>query len=84
MAYKVMKGVYCVDIFIKAVPKVMKGNMMIVKKEVDKVPVVLNDEMKPVDNSFIKKYLNVKNVDDYVISYSISNKKYMSSVNYNI
>jgi len=79
-----MKGVYCVDIFIKAVPKVMKGNMMIVKKEVDKVPVVLNDEMKPVDNSFIKKYLNVKNVDDYVISYSISNKKYMSSVNYNI
>ena len=84
MARKIMKGVYCVDIFFKAVPKVMRGKMMIVKREVEKVPIVLNDDLRPLDNSFISKYLNVKNVNDYVVSYSISNKKYLSSINYNI
>jgi hypothetical protein len=82
MAKKIMKGVYCVDIDIKAVPKEMKGKMVIVKKEVESVPMALDENLKPINNNFIEKYLNVKDVNSYTVSYAIKNKKYLSSINY--
>jgi hypothetical protein len=56
--------------------------MVIVKKEVESVPMALDENLKPINNNFIEKYLNVKNVNSYTVSYAIKNKKYLSSINY--
>jgi hypothetical protein len=82
MANKIMRGVYCVDIDFKAVPKCMQGKMMIVKREVESVPIALDENFKPISRELLLKHLKIKNIDDYVVSYAIKNKKYLSNTNY--
>jgi len=55
---------------------------MIVKREVESVPIALDENFKPISRELLLKHLKIKNIDDYVVSYAIKNKKYLSNTNY--
>jgi hypothetical protein len=77
-----MRGVYCVNVIIKAVPLSNTSRLGIIIKEETKIPVALDENLKPLDENFTKKYLKVKDPSKYRVTYSMDVLKYMSNINY--
>jgi len=77
-----MRGVYCVNVIIKAVPLSNTSKLGIILKEETRIPLALDENLKPLDEDFTKKYLKVKDTSKYRITYNMDIIKYMSNINY--
>jgi hypothetical protein len=78
------KGVYCVDVIIKAVPLTSKSKLPKINKTLNNIPVAINDNSKVIDEYFIKRVIKRENVSKYRISYELIIKKYLSSICYDV
>lgn len=77
-----VRGVYCVNVIIKAVPLSNTSRLGIIIKEETKIPLALDENLEPLDKNFTKKYLNVKDINKYRVTYNLDVLKYMSNINY--
>ena len=78
------KGVYCVDVIIKAVPLTSKSKLPKINKTLINIPVALDDKSKVISEYFIKKVVKRENISKYRISYELIIKKYLSGICYDI
>jgi hypothetical protein len=78
------QGVYCVDVIVKANPISMNSKLLKVNKTLTNIPIALDDNLKPLNEYFIKKIVKRENVDKYRINYQIIIKKYLSGLCYDI
>ena len=77
-----MKGVYCVDIVLTAVPISRTSKLMKINKRVDDLPLAIDENNKPLNIMFIKNFIDKKNIDKYRIKYDIIIKKFLSGICY--
>ena len=66
-----MRGVYCVNVIIKAVPLSNTSKLGIILKEETRIPLALDENLKPLDEDFTKKYLKDKDTSKYRITYNM-------------
>ncbi len=78
------RGVYCVDIKLKAIPISMNSKLPKILKTLENIPIALDDNLKPLHENFIKKMIKRENVCKYKINYQIIIKKYLSGLCYDI
>jgi hypothetical protein len=78
------RGVYCVDIEINAKARSRNLRDLTISKSFTKVPLALDDELNPVNKDFLKRFLDQKVINMYNVNYSITNKKYLSGLCYEI
>lgn len=78
------RGVYCVDIEIKAVPISMNSKLPKVKKTLENIPIALDDNLKPLHKRFLNKIIKLENINKYRLNYNIIIKKYLSGLCYDI
>ena len=78
------RGVYCVDINIKARPLSYRSRLPKIDRTMKRVPMALDDNLIPLNKRFIKRVIKDKDIHNYSVDYSISNKKYLSALCYNI
>lgn len=78
------RGVYCVDISIDAKPISMRSRLPKINKTIRSIPIALDDDLNPVRDVFIYRFIDKKNIDSYDLSYSITNKRFMSTLCYDI
>ena len=79
-----MKGVYCVDIVLTAVPISRTSKLMKINKRVDDLPLAIDENNKPLNTGFLKYFIDRKNIDKYHIKYEIIIKKFLSGFCYKI
>lgn len=77
-----VRGVYCVNVIIKAVPLSNTSRLGIIIKEETKIPLALDENLEPLDKNFTNKYLKVKDINKYRVTYNLDVLKYMSNINY--
>lgn len=77
-----MRGVYCVNVIIKAVPLSNTSRLGIIIKEETKIPLALDENLEPLDNKFTNKYLKVKDLTKYRITYNLDVIRFLSNINY--
>ena len=78
------KGVYCVDVIVKANPISMNSKLLKVNKTLINIPIALDDSLKPLHENFINKVIKRENINKYRIEYKIIIKKYLSGICYDI
>ena len=78
------RGVYCVDIEINAKAISMRTKIRRIHKKFTSVPMALDDDLNPVKKDFIKRFIDSKVMNMYDVNYSITNKKYLSGLCYDI
>jgi hypothetical protein len=78
------RGVYCVDVILKAMPISMNSKLPKILKTLENIPIALDDNLKPLHENFIKKMIKRENVCKYKINYQIIIKKYLSGLCYDI
>lgn len=78
------RGVYCVDVIIKAVPLTSTSKLPKINKTLNNIPVAINDKSKVIDEYFIKRVIKRENISKYRISYELVIKKYLSGICYNV
>jgi hypothetical protein len=78
------KGVYCVDISIKASPISMRSRLPKINKTIRSIPLALDDDLNPVRDVFIHRFIKEKDINSYDVDYSITNKRFMSNLCYDI
>jgi hypothetical protein len=78
------KGVYCADVIVKAIPISMNSKLPKVLKNLKDIPIALDDNLKAIDEYFIKGVIKKENVHKYRINYEIIIKKYLSGICYNV
>ena len=78
------KGVYCVDVIIKAIPLTSKSKLPKINKRLENIPVALDDSSKVISEYFIKKVIKRENISKYRINYEMVIKKYLSGICYNV
>lgn len=78
------RGVYCVDVIIKAVPLTSTSKLPKINKTLNNIPVAINDNSKVIDEYFIKRVIKRENISKYRISYELVIKKYLSGICYNV
>tara|TARA_R100001510_G_C7630638_1_gene189549 strand:- start:177 stop:425 length:249 start_codon:yes stop_codon:yes gene_type:complete len=78
------RGVYCVDVTLNARPISMRSNLPKINKTISNIPMALDDNLMPLNKRFIKRFIKDKDINKYHIDYSISNKKYLSGLCYDI
>jgi hypothetical protein len=76
------RGVYCVDVVVKAIP--LTTRLPKISKTLNNIPVALDDNMKVINEYFIKKVIKRENIVKYRISYELIIKKYLSGLCYNV
>jgi hypothetical protein len=76
------KGVYCVDVIIKAIPLTPK--LPKINKRLDNIPVALDDDSKVMSEYFIKRVIKRENISKYRINYELVIKKYLSGICYDV
>jgi hypothetical protein len=79
-----VRGVYCVDIVIKAVPISMNSKLPKVKKTLENIPIALDDNLKPLHERFLNKVIKLENMNKYRLNYDVIIKKYLSGLCYNV
>ena len=77
-----MKGVYCVDIVLTAVPIANNTRLLKINKKIEDLPLALDENNKPLNIMFIKNFIDKKNIDKYRIKYDIIIKKFLSGICY--
>ena len=78
-----MKGVYCVDIIVTAVPISQRSKLLRVNKTMENLPLALDENQKPMHTRFLKHFIDRKNMDKYRIKYEVIIKKFLSGICYN-
>lgn len=78
------KGVYCVDVILKAIPLTSKSKLPKINKRLENIPVALDDNSKVINEYFIKKIIKRENVSKYRINYELVIKKYLSGICYDV
>jgi hypothetical protein len=78
------RGVYCVDINVKARPISMRSRLPKIDKTIKQIPIALDDNLMPLNKRFIKRFIKDKDINSYHVDYYISNKKYLSGLCYDI
>jgi len=78
------KGVYCVDVIIKAIPLTSKSKLPKINKRLENIPVALDDSSKVISEYFIKKVIKRENISKYRINYEMVIKKYLSGICYDV
>ena len=78
------KGVYCADVILKAIPISINSKLPKVFKTLENIPIALDDNLKVINEYFIKKVIKRENLCKYRINYEIIIKKYLSGLCYNI
>jgi hypothetical protein len=78
------QGVYCADVIVKAIPISMNSKLPKVLKNLKDIPIALDDNLKAIDEYFIKGVIKKENVHKYRINYEIIIKKYLSGICYNV
>lgn len=78
------RGVYCVDVIIKAVPLTSTSKLPKINKTLNNIPVAINDKSKVIDEYFIKRVIKRENISKYRISYELVIKKYLSGICYDV
>lgn len=76
------KGVYCVDVIIKAIPLTPK--LPKISKRIENIPVALDDNSKVINEYFVKRVVKRENIPKYKINYEMVIKKYLSGICYNV
>lgn len=79
-----IKGVYCADVKLKAIPISMNSKLPKVFKTLENIPIALDDNLKVIDEYFIKRVIKRENLCKYKVNYEIIIKKYLSGICYNI
>jgi len=77
-----MRGVYCVDIVLTAVPISNNTRLLKINKKIEDLPLALDEKNKPLNTMFIKNFIDKKNIDKYRIKYDIIIKKFLSGICY--
>ena len=77
------KGVYCVDVIIKAIPLSSNSKLQKINKTLVNIPVSLNDNHELLDDYFVKRIIKKENLNKYRINYELIIKKYLSGLCYN-
>jgi hypothetical protein len=77
-----MRGVYCVDIVLTAVPISNNTRLLKINKKIEDLPLALDENNKPLNTMFIKNFIDKKNIDKYRIKYEIIVKKFLSGICY--
>ena len=77
-----MRGVYCVDIALTAVPISNNTRLLKINKTLEDLPLALDENSKPLNTMFIKNFIDKKNIDKYRIKYDIIIKKFLSGICY--
>jgi hypothetical protein len=77
-----MRGVYCVDIVLTAVPISNNTRLLKINKKIEDLPLALDENSKPLNTMFIKNFIDKKNIDKYRIKYDIIIKKFLSGICY--
>ena len=77
-----MRGVYCVDIVLTAVPITNNTRLLKINKKIEDLPLALDENNKPLNTMFIKNFIDKKNIDKYRIKYDIIIKKFLSGICY--
>ena len=80
----ITKGVYCVDVIIKAVPLTSNSKLPKINKTLSNIPVALDDNSKVISEYFIKKVVKRENISKYRIKYELIIKKYLSGICYDV
>lgn len=78
------QGVYCADVIVKAIPISMNSKLPKVFKTLENIPIALDDNLKVINEYFIKKVIKRENLCKYKVNYEIIIKKYLSGICYNI
>ena len=78
------RGVYCIDVKIKAMPISMNSKLPKINKTLVNIPMALDDNLKPLSENFIKKVIKRENLHKYRIDYEVIIKKYLSGLCYDI
>ncbi len=77
-------GVYCVDITLEAKPISMRSRLRKINKTIEKIPLALDDSLNPLNERFISRFIKREDIHKYTVKYSVSNKKYLSGLCYEI
>ncbi len=78
------RGVYCVDITLEARPISMRSRLRKINKTITKIPLALDDSLSPLNERFISRFIKREDIHKYYVKYSVSNKKYLSGLCYEI
>lgn len=78
------KGVYCVDVILKAIPISRNSKLTKILKTLENIPIALDDNLMVINEYFIKKVIKRENLCKYNVSYEIIIKKYLSGICYNV
>jgi hypothetical protein len=78
------KGVYCVDVILKAIPISMNSKLPKVFKTLENIPIALDDNLKVINEYFIKRMIKGENLCKYKVNYEIIIKKYLSGICYDV
>lgn len=78
------KGVYCVDVIIKAIPLTSNSKLPKINKILENIPIALDDNSKAINEYFINKVIKRENISKYRINYELFIKKYLSGICYDI
>jgi len=81
---KCTRGVYCVDITVNAKPISMRSRLRKISQTITMIPIALDDSLNPLNNKFIFRFIKKEDIHKYDVNYSISNKKYLSGLCYDI
>lgn len=76
------RGVYCVDVVIRATPIKKNTKLLNINKKVESVPVAMDENMNPLNERFINYAINREDLDKYIIKYDIYPKDFMSKLQY--
>tara|TARA_R110000796_G_scaffold75823_5_gene169886 strand:- start:1505 stop:1753 length:249 start_codon:yes stop_codon:yes gene_type:complete len=75
-----IRGVYCVDIKINASPIHVKMRLKTIEKTLHSIPVALDDDLKPINERFMSRAINIKDIHKYNVNYRIVSKKFLSGL----
>jgi mevalonate kinase len=73
-----MRGVYCVDVVIKAVPIKKNTRLLTINKKIDDIPLAMDEKMNPLNERFISYAIKKDDLNKYIIKYDIFPKKLLS------
>lgn len=82
MVSRPLRAVYCADISVSLVPISQSSRLHKVCRTVEKQPITLDQDLKPLFINTIEKIANTKDIHKYSMTYEIKNIFFLSNVCY--
>jgi len=82
MVSRPLRAVYCADISVSLVPISQSSRLHKVCRTVEKQPITLDQDLKPLFINTIEKIANTKDIHKYNMTYEIKNVFFLSNVCY--